>query len=140
MENKHERNEDYAIKPNLNNLLSSELTCESTNKADLKSLSELSVRGTSTCDDFLSVASGTDDLESFAASSFAGDAGYEVKDICPVCYGNSARNISFATHFCYECGLFGRFICDKCLQYHKKFTNHENVRSLKVAAAKARFM
>ncbi|XP_060579923.1 uncharacterized protein LOC132736739 isoform X2 [Ruditapes philippinarum] len=105
---------------------------------DLKSESELSVRGTEITNEFLSVASGSDDFESFAASTFTGDRDNTVQDVCAICYGNPQRMISFATHFCKQCGLLGRFMCEKCLHYHNKFTEHTYVRSLKVAEAKAK--
>ncbi|XP_060553295.1 uncharacterized protein LOC132714424 [Ruditapes philippinarum] len=104
---------------------------------DLKSVSELSVRGTEISDDFLSVACGSGVFESFAASIFTGDRDNTVQDLCAICYGHPQRMISFATYFCKQCGLLGRFMCENCLHYHNKFTKHADVRSLKVAGAKA---
>ncbi|XP_053399325.1 uncharacterized protein LOC123557030 [Mercenaria mercenaria] len=99
------------------------------------SQAELSVRGASTEDvSSLCDASGGEDLESFAAESFAGDTNEKIKDPCANCFTNPRKRGVYATYFCSECGLLGHFLCKECLSFHNKFTNHTDIRSLKVAA------
>ncbi|XP_060595034.1 uncharacterized protein LOC132749322 [Ruditapes philippinarum] len=95
----------------------------------------LSVRGPNSKDesDLLSEVNIKDDSESLAEASFAGDDDENIKEPCAVCFTN--RNFSKkATHFCNDCGLLGHFLCEQCLGFHKKFTNHKSVKSF--AAAK----
>jgi hypothetical protein len=103
--------------------------------SDSYTASTLSVRGPNSKDgsDLFSEVNIKDDSESLAETSFAGDDDENIKDPCAVCFTN--RNFSKkATHFCNDCGLLGHFLCEQCLGFHKKFTNHKSVKSF--AAAK----
>ena len=103
--------------------------------SDSYTVSMLSVRDPIPDDDsdLLSAVESADDSEFLAEASFAGDADEHIKDPCAICFTN--RNYTKkATHFCNDCGLLGHFLCEQCLGFHKKFTNHKAVKSF--AAAK----
>ncbi|XP_053399200.1 uncharacterized protein LOC128556973 [Mercenaria mercenaria] len=104
--------------------------------SDSYTVSMLSVRDPVADDESdVSVTESGDDTEYLAEASFAGDADEHIKDPCAICFTN--RNYSKkATHFCSDCGLLGHFLCEQCLGFHKKFTNHKAVKSFVAAKYK----
>lgn len=49
-------------------------------------------------------------------------------DFCAYCCNKQKHTV--ATHFCPDCGIFGRYICQYCLGDHNRFTEEHDVKSL----------
>ncbi|XP_053389268.1 uncharacterized protein LOC128552264 [Mercenaria mercenaria] len=60
------------------------------------------------------------------ARSFTESGSDEVRDgIVDACsYCATKGKLQPATHFCFDCGVYGRYICGECLQNHNMFVNN----------------
>ena len=97
-----------------------------TSKEEESSSSFLSVNGT----DVNSITSTIGKDSSF--SETISDRGYvqlkKEEEACSNCV--KKKKIRTATHFCKDCGQYGKYLCKECLKYHYDFTNGHKVKSL----------
>jgi hypothetical protein len=49
-------------------------------------------------------------------------------EVCSYCA--SKQKLQPALYFCFDCGVYGKFICGKCLKGHNKYVNNHEVEKI----------
>ena len=62
-------------------------------------------------------------------SSVTNSKGSDVVDFCVPCFDfRQVREV--ASHFCFDCGQRGRYLCSGCIRHHNSYTKGHNLQLL----------
>lgn len=88
--------------------------------------SDASIQSSSFC--FINQGDIKEDFKEAVSNSFMPEPNNTITDFCSYCCNKEKH--SNATHFCNDCGLCGRYLCQYCLGFHNSFLENHHVTSL----------